>query len=79
MSIQVTVDEDLLKQVMQVTNIQNSQILVEKALRFMLEPKETSKNMITEDKWQQFFNTSSVFEDDFLANRENDITQERDF
>jgi len=31
------------------------------------------------DKWQQFFNTSSVFEDDFLANRENDIAQERDF
>jgi hypothetical protein len=78
MRIQVVVDEDLLKQVMQVTHIQNSQLLVEKALRFMLEPEDVSQYK-TEDKWQQFFNTPSVFGDDFLVNRGNDIAQERDF
>ncbi|WP_353572733.1 hypothetical protein [Candidatus Albibeggiatoa sp. nov. BB20] len=82
MNIQVSVNEDLLKQAMQITHIQNSQMLVEKALRFVLDPKETFENMSTEssvDKWAQFFSMSSAFGDDFLAERDNDIAQEREF
>ena len=30
-------------------------------------------------KWDTFFASKSVFDDDFLAERHNDITQEREF
>jgi virulence-associated protein VagC len=30
-------------------------------------------------KWDKFFATNSVFDDDFLASRDNEIPQEREF
>ena len=29
--------------------------------------------------WKDFFNTESCFDDDFLAQRDNEVAQERDF
>jgi len=29
--------------------------------------------------WEDFFNTESCFDDDFLAQRDNEVAQERDF
>ena len=54
---------------------------------FRLEGKEVyiqklgNKIILSEKKqsWNQFFNESSVFGDDFLSHRDNDEPQERDF
>ncbi len=39
--------------------------------------KDTAKRFAK--KWDSFFASKSVFDDDFLAERHNDITQEREF
>ena len=54
---------------------------------FRLEGKEVyiqklgNKIILSEKKqsWNQFFNEDSVFDDDFLSQRDNDEPQERDF
>ena len=40
-----------------------------------------NKIILSEKKqsWDQFFNEDSVFDDDFLSQRDNDKPQERDF
>lgn len=66
-------------------NGQSQAVRLPKEFRF--EGKEVyiqrlgNKIILSEKKqsWNQFFNEDSVFEDDFLAQRDNDEPQERDF
>jgi len=39
--------------------------------------KDNTKRLV--NKWNKFFASKSVFDDDFLAERDNEIPQEREF
>ncbi|MGZ8190223.1 MAG: hypothetical protein ACXWTS_03230 [Methylococcaceae bacterium] len=41
-------------------------------------PKNNKENL-PDKKWDKFFASKSVFDDDFLAERDNEIPQEREF
>ena len=66
-------------------NGQSQAVRLPKEFRF--EGKEVyiqklGNKIILSDKkqsWDQFFNEDSVFDDDFLSQRDNDKPQERDF
>ena len=66
-------------------NGQSQAVRLPKEFRF--EGKEVyiqrlgNKIILSEKKqsWDQFFNEDSVFDDDFLSQRDNDKPQERDF
>ena len=66
-------------------NGQSQAVRLPKEFRF--EGKEVyiqkiGNKIILSDKkqsWNQFFNEDSVFDDDFLSQRDNDEPQERDF
>ena len=66
-------------------NGQSQAVRLPKEFRF--EGKEVyiqrlgDKIILSEKKqsWDQFFNEDSVFDDDFLSQRDNDKPQERDF
>lgn len=66
-------------------NGQSQAVRLPKEFRF--EGKEVyiqkiGNKIILSDKkqsWEQFFNEKSVFDDDFLIQRDNDKPQERDF
>jgi len=76
---QIEIDNNLIDNAIKFSGLRDKKELIEKALVLFTQFSQIKQPTLVDNKWEDFFISNSVFDDDFLLERDNKKPQDREF